>query len=980
MTDVVRGLAGIVGPESVSHDATTLTDYSGDRSFAPPISPAAVVRPGSAEEVTRLVAWANETATPLVPVSSGPPRHHGDTVPSVPGCVVVDLGRMDTIRRIDRRNRMAVIEPGVTYAQLQPDLAKEGLRLATPLLARMNKSVVASLLERQPTLTPRYNYTLLEPLRDLGVVWGSGAATYTGEAGYGPASLEHQWEAGARQVDPKGPAQTDFFRLLSGAQGTLGIVTWASVKLELLPAARDVCFVTASRLDDLLDLAHHLLRVRLGDELFIANATLMASLLAAAEAGLPTPAAAESPSGPTALAHRVAALRDALPVWTLVVALGGRAQLAEERLSVQFDDLHDFARAHGHEVHTTLPGTDAATIDAALRGLDATGGWRSAPAGASQEIFFLTTLDKAPGYVATMTDVALDHGYPLADLGIYLQPQHQGVACHCEFVLAYDPWSAAPVARVRTVHQASKRQTDRRRRLLLTPVRRLGRAGVRARPHFHPFAPRGEAHLRPQQHPEPGQALLCGRRRPGRAPGSRGRPGGGVVTLLDYRADAMRCTRCSYCKWIPFDLVKSARFAKGCPSVDFNSFHNYSGGGRLITYLSLLDGRSEITERVVDIAFKCQLCGNCDVTCKVCRYDMEVLEALHEFRVWLVEQGRVPERYPRIIEHYRREHSMVGRPDDERHRWAEGIVAKDLTTEKAEVVFHPGCRYSFDGDLADVARTSVDLLRRAGVDFGILGAGTCCGGQAYHMGYRDDFAAAATRTVEAWAAAGVTTVVTPCADCYHTFKRLYPTVGSTVEVVHMVEFVDRLLKSDQLAFTTSVPLTVTYHDPCHLGRQGEPYVPWSGAEKKIYGQAVVYDPPRPRSIGAYGIYEPPRDVLRAIPGLELVEMERTREAAWCCGAGGGVGSAYPEFNAWTAAERVEEARCTGADALVTACPWCERNFIDAVARGAAGGGASRHDRRAIPGAASGPPYAAGHLQVFDVMHLVRRALGGEVAR
>ncbi len=84
----------------------------------------------------------------------------------------------------------------------------------------------------------------------------------------------------------------------------------------------------------------------------------------------------------------------------------------------------------------------------------------------------------------------------------------------------------------------------------------------------------------------------------------------------------MRCTRCSYCKWIPFDLVKSWRFSKGCPSVDYNNFHSYSGGGRLITALSLMDGRSQVNDKVVDIAFKCQLCGNCDVTCKVCRYDM----------------------------------------------------------------------------------------------------------------------------------------------------------------------------------------------------------------------------------------------------------------------------------------------------------------------------------------------------------------------
>ena len=147
---------------------------------------------------------------------------------------MVDLSRMNKILRIDRRNRMVVIEPGVTYAQLQPELAKEGMRITPPLYPRANKSVIASLLERQPTLITRYNYSLPEPLRNCGVIWGDGTRFFTGEAGWGPADLEGQWAAGGRQVDPKGPAQTDFYRLLTGAQGTLGIVTWASVKCELL--------------------------------------------------------------------------------------------------------------------------------------------------------------------------------------------------------------------------------------------------------------------------------------------------------------------------------------------------------------------------------------------------------------------------------------------------------------------------------------------------------------------------------------------------------------------------------------------------------------------------------------------------------------------------------------------------------------------------------------------------------------------------
>jgi Fe-S oxidoreductase len=203
---------------------------------------------------------------------------------------------------------------------------------------------------------------------------------------------------------------------------------------------------------------------------------------------------------------------------------------------------------------------------------------------------------------------------------------------------------------------------------------------------------------------------------------------------------------------------------------------------------------------------------------------------------------------------------------------------------------------------------------------------------------------------DSWSKAGVRTVVTPCADCYHTFKRLYPQGGADFQVLHVVEVVDRLLKEGRLALTREVPLKVTYHDPCHLGRQGEPYVPWNGREKKIFGQAVVYDPPRPRYIGANGVYEPPRDILRAIPGVELVEMERVREAAWCCGAGGGVKEAYPDFNAWTASERIAEARSSGAEALVSACPWCESNFAEAAAA------------------------EGGSLQVFDVMELVHRAL------
>ena len=125
----------------------------------------------------------------------------------------------------------------------------------------------------------------------------------------------------------------------------------------------------------------------------------------------------------------------------------------------------------------------------------------------------------------------------------------------------------------------------------------------------------------------------------------------------------------------------------------------------------------------------------------------------------------------------------------------------------------------------------------------------------------------------------------------------------------MVEFIDRLIKEGKIKFTKTVPLTVTYHDPCHLGRRDHVYVP---------GEPIM------------GIYDAPRDIIQSIPGVELAEMYRIKEYSWCCGAGGGVIDAYPEFNNFTATERIKEAKETGAEAIVTACSWCQRSLTDAV--------------------------------------------------
>ena len=403
------------------------------------------------------------------------------------------------------------------------------------------------------------------------------------------------------------------------------------------------------------------------------------------------------------------------------------------------------------------------------------------------------------------------------------------------------------------------------------------------------------------------------------------------MSIKDYVAEAERCSQCSYCKWIPFDQIKSLRFGLGCPSLAYNNFNSYSARGRYAVIISLTKGWSNYTDKVKDIAYRCMNCGSCDVSCKICRYNLEPLEMTRELKAQLVKDGQTIPQLETVIDSVKKNHNTMSRPKAGRGKWAEGLAVKDLSTEKAKVVFHAGCRFSYDPEQQKVARTAVKLLLKAGVDLGIMGKNeSCCGGRIYDMGYRQEFKECARRNIEAWTKAGVKTVVTSCADGYHAFKRLYPEVGGKFEVLHTVEYIDRLVKEGKLKFRKTIPLTVTYHDPCHLGRQGEPYVPWKGKEKKIQNQIIVYEPRKPRYNGAWGIYDPPRDILKSIPGIELVEMERIREYAWCCGAGGGVREAYPDFSNWTATERIEEAKTTGAQAIVTACPWCERNFSDAI--------------------------------------------------
>jgi len=398
------------------------------------------------------------------------------------------------------------------------------------------------------------------------------------------------------------------------------------------------------------------------------------------------------------------------------------------------------------------------------------------------------------------------------------------------------------------------------------------------------------------------------------------------MALEQYQTDMETCCRCSACKFIPLEKVKSYQPVNICPSITYNDFHAYSGGGRMGIGVAILENRLEYTDKLLEVVYNCMTCGGCDISCKYAM-DMEVLKPILETRTRCVENGHTLPVLDRLANSLRTQGHMVPGTKINREDWLEGKAIKNYTSQQCEVIFHAGCRTCFNKDMWKVAQQTIDLLEKAGVDIGIAGDNeSCCGGRAYQMGYKEDAIKQAEKNMAVYKKAGVKTLITGCADCYHAFKVLYDEFGlkGELEVLHSTEYLLRLIEEGKLKPSITVNMTVTYHDPCHLGRLGEPYVRWEG--KQIPGHIRIFDPPKEFRRGTYGIYEPPRKILRSIPGINLVEMQRVNEYAWCCGAGGGVTESNPEFATFTAGERIREAENTGAEALATACPGCEVSF------------------------------------------------------
>jgi FAD/FMN-containing dehydrogenase len=429
-------LAAVVGASNVNDKKETLDEYSRDISFVNSVKPVCVVRPVKTADIKKIVKLANDTKTPLVPVSSGPPHFRGDTVPGIGGAIIVDLSRMKKIINVDRPRRVAMVEPGVTFGELIAAAKKEGIRLNMPLLPRKSKTVVGSLLEREPVIMPKYQWDVSDPLACVEVIFGGGEEFRTGQAA-GPGTVKEQWKVGGVQKAPYGPGVASWHRLIQGSQGTIGIVTWASMRCELLPSLEEPFVVGSSKIGTLLDMASWLIRLRMVNECFILNNTNLAAIMAKKWPG------------------DYQDLNNALPPWVLFYNVVGYEYLPEERISAHIAGITEITRRLGLEAVKAVGGISANEILKAVQQPCGEPYWKLRYKGASQDVFFLTINDKLEAQIEVMNEMAEKAGYPTSDMGVYIQPIVQGTGCHCEFNLFYDPRNASERNRVRELNNAA---------------------------------------------------------------------------------------------------------------------------------------------------------------------------------------------------------------------------------------------------------------------------------------------------------------------------------------------------------------------------------------------------------------------------------------------------------------------------------------------------------------------------------------------
>lgn len=338
------------------------------------------------------------------------PKFLDDTAPPA-NTVIIDLTRMTKIPFVDKRNKVCVVEPGVTWSELAKALKEAGLRSRSIFLPRNGKSVLTSILDREPPLCPKAQFDISDPLLCMEVVFGNGELFRTGEAA-GPRSMEENRQAGAALKNPLGPGQTDIFRLVQGSKGTYGCCTWISMQCDFQPTKRIIKFINQDNVDPLTAFTYAAVRRRLVDEIFIINDKLFKAIFPAAEGDLKR--------------------------FTLIYAINGYEWLPAEKIEYQTEDCIEILTEMGLVPSDSIANIQQEKVEPILDGYAVDPHPKYSEKTIAIDIFYNTTLDRVGTHLARVEKLLESHRFPPKRVNIYIQPVIQARATQLEFSLIAD--------------------------------------------------------------------------------------------------------------------------------------------------------------------------------------------------------------------------------------------------------------------------------------------------------------------------------------------------------------------------------------------------------------------------------------------------------------------------------------------------------------------------------------------------------------
>lgn len=840
--DFMQQLRGIVGESNCRQEIVERLCYSRDMSVHEGI-PEAVIFASTTEQVSRILRLANQERVPVTTRGSGT-SVTGAVLPCRNKGIVLDLSRMNAILEINRKDGYARVEPGVICNSLNQALAPTHFFPPDPASAPL--ASIGGMVSTNASGNRALKYgTTKDYIMGLEVVLADGRVLRTGSK--------------AR----KSSAGYDLVHLFAQAEGTLGVITEVTVKI--LPVPPYVAFAQASFPD--VESAGR------GAEAVLSSGTPLSSLEILDRTSID-------------VVRKTMGLEIPGEVGCILfLEIDGHREAVEKQIQ-QIDEMF---LAHGcmETLWSDDPNRRMAMWQARQGLVSALSKVKRGSRLIPLVEDFGVPISQIPATIKAIQAIGAKHDFPMCIFG------HVGDG-NLHAVIIMDPRDRGEWDKVKLIAQDFITLT---REFQGTFTAEHG-VGMAKSPYIAQELGVGNEVMEAIKHTLDPNNILN--------PGKMGFSDS-IADMLEEFAfkplvehpelvrgygekvdnEIMACIMCGFCR-------------NGCPTYAERLLESVNARGRVILAYNLMTGRLAPSDEVAGRFYACTTCQNCRLVCPAAIDVGEVVEAA---RRRLVEAGYLPQTFKPLLDNMKQRGNPFG--EDEAKRTELYPASYKEPEGSLDVLLYLGCVPSYQD--VRIVPSVMKLMERVGVRYGSLGVKEhCCGYLAYLVGSMDEFRKSMEANLSSFSRVGPGLLVTTCAGCYKTFKELYPRyMGEEAppmpEVLHLVEYVERLLAEDKLIFRGTFPAKMVYHDPCDLGRH-------------------------------MGVYEPPRRVLQAVPGVQLLEFPLNRQLAKCCGGGGGLKAFDNSMSDEIAYKRVRQAAGIGAEVIVSACPSCKRSLQAAAAR------------------------------------------------